>query len=416
MKDLLHVSRRETCRLCGSTKLRLVLSLAPTPPANAFVRPENAPADDENFPLDVFFCEECSHAQLLDVLDPRGLFEDYVYVSGTSPAFLGHFEQYAHEVVKRFHLAPGDLVVEIGSNDGSLLSFFKGLGMRVLGVDPAREIAAEASRSGIETMIAFFTPDLSQQIRTEHGPASLVVANNVLAHIDDLASVVDGVRLLLSNDGALVFEVSYLLDVYKKTLFDTIYHEHLDYHSVKPLQGFFSSNGMDLFAAQRVGSHGGSLRGFAQLQSGPHAEDGSVDRLIAEEERVGLHNPETFERFAERIEALGKRLRELIAELKAAGKSIAGYGAPAKATTLLHHFGVGRESLDYIVDDNPLKQGRLLPGLRIPVLDRGAIEERRPDFLLILAWNFADSIIDKERSFSDEGGRFIIPLPEVQVT
>lgn len=413
---MLNVRRRETCRLCDSPRLRLILSLAPTPPANAFVSDESSPVHDARYPLDVFFCEVCSHLQLLAVLDPSALFEEYLYVSGTSQAFLDHFEAYARDVVARFDLAPESLVVEIGSNDGSLLGYFQQQGMRVLGVDPARAIAAEATRAGIPTLAEFFTPEVAEKIRADHGSASAVVANNVLAHIDDLATVVRSARDILQDDGILVFEVSYLRDVYEKRLFDTIYHEHLDYHSVKPLRSFMAAVGMELFAAQRVASHGGSLRGFAQLAGGPHPSDGSVDQLIADEERIGLDRPETFQTFGSKIEALGNELKELIAELKADGKTIAGYGAPAKATTLLHHFGIDAGSIEFIVDDNPLKQGRLVPGLRIPILHSRAIEERRPDFLMVLAWNFADSIISKERSFSEHGGRFIVPLPEVRVT
>ncbi|MBI5163369.1 MAG: methyltransferase domain-containing protein, partial [Magnetospirillum sp.] len=227
--------RRSTCRLCGGAALTPVLSLAPTPPANAFVPAALAGREQARYPLDVAFCEGCGHVQLLDVVDPRALFEDYVYVSGTSPLFVKHFADYAAEVRGRFQPPPGSLVVDIGSNDGTLLRFFKDAGHDVLGIDPARDIARRACESGIETLCGFFTPQLAAGIGIAHGHAAVITANNVFAHIDDLAGVVNGIADLLAPEGVVVFEVSYLADVFEKTLFDTIYHEHLDYHSVGPL-------------------------------------------------------------------------------------------------------------------------------------------------------------------------------------
>ena len=231
--------RRTTCRLCGADDLTRVLSLAPTPPANAFVTADRLGEDQAVFPLDVFFCNVCAHVQLLDVVDPALLFENYVYVSGTSPVFVRHFEDYAADVRSRFAPPAGSLVVDVGSNDGTLLRAFKAAGHATLGIDPAKQIARDATASGIETWPAFFTPTLARQIRVERGPVAVVTANNVFAHADDLAGILNGVRSLLAPEGIFVFEVSYLVDVYEKTLFDTIYHEHLAYHSVKPLIRFF---------------------------------------------------------------------------------------------------------------------------------------------------------------------------------
>ncbi|HIJ43646.1 MAG: class I SAM-dependent methyltransferase [Rhodospirillales bacterium] len=410
-----YCRRRSTCRLCGGGRLTAVLSLEPTPPANAFVTLSEAATEQERFPLDVFFCEDCAHVQLLDVVDPRVLFENYVYVSGTSPVFVKHFEDYAEQVLKRFQAAGGGLVVDIGSNDGTLLGVFQRAGWRVLGVDPARQIARAATQSGIETIDEFFTPDLGRAIRDDRGPADIVTANNVFAHIDDLAGVAEGIRELLADDGIFVFEVSYLADVFEKTLFDTIYHEHLAYHSVKPLRGFFARHGMEMIEALRVDSHGGSLRGFVQRKGGHRRIGASVTEMAAREERLGLDRAETFHAFAARVEALKIEFSGLLRRLKTEGRSIAGYGAPAKATTLMYHFGIDRELIDFIVDDSPLKQGLLTPGLHIPVLATGAISERGPDVLVILAWNFAASIIARHAAFRDAGGRFLTPLPEVEM-
>ena len=392
-----------------------MLALKPTPPANAFVPEPCITTTQEAFPLDVCFCRTCKHIQLLDVVDPTILFDDYPYVSGTSPVFVRHFEDYAAEMVQRFALNRGDLVVDIGSNDGTLLRPFKAAGMTVLGVDPARSIAAAASADGIETLPAFFTSDTATDIRSQYGAAKCITANNVFAHIDDLAGTADAVRGLLAPSGVFVFEVSYFVDVYEKTLFDTIYHEHLDYHTVGPLQQFFAAHGLDLFAAERIDTHGGSLRGFVQLEGGEHARRG-VDALIEVETALCLYREETLRAFSARIDAVGQELRAVLAELANKGKRIAGYGAPAKATTLMHHFGIGKEQIEFIVDDNPLKQGLYSPGLYVPVLPSSAITEREPDYLLILAWNFADPIIDKCTDYAARGGRFIVPLPKVKVT
>jgi len=407
--------RRHTCRLCGGRDLTLVVRLTPSPPANAFVGEAAKSKDQPHFPLDVFLCGGCAHVQLLDVVDPRLLFEDYVYVSGTSSVFVEHFAKYAEAVVKRFKPRPGDLVVDIGSNDGTLLRKFKDRGLRVLGVDPARSIAKRATEAGIETIANFFTPALAVEIRDKYGPAALITANNVFAHADDLAGLRDGASSLIAPDGVFVFEVSYLMDVVEKTLFDTIYHEHLAYHSVKPLRRFFEAGGMELFAVQRVDAHGGSLRGMAGLAGGPHAADGTIERLIAGEVRAGLDHVKTFLAFAEHIEDLGRALKRLVNRIKAEGKTIAGFGAPAKATTLMHHFRLGPDVVDFIVDDSPLKQGLYTPGHHIPVLPAQALYERRPDYVIVLAWNFAPSIIAKHSAFRDGGGHFIVPLPTLEV-
>lgn len=405
--------RRPDCRLCGGTDLELALQLAPTPPANEFVRSPDVV--QERFPLDVFTCLACGHAQLRDVVDPRRLFEQYVYVSGTSPVFVDHFRRYAEALSREVGLATGDLVVDVGSNDGTLLRFFADAGQRVQGVDPARAIAEEATRRGLPTEAAFFTPALAADLRARLGPARVVTANNVFAHVDDLGGVADGVRALLAPDGLFAFEVSYLVDVVEKTLFDTIYHEHVAYHAVKPLVPFLRAHGLELIDAVRVDTHGGSLRGVAQLAGGPRAVRPSVAAAVAHEEALGLDRPARLRAFGEDIERKGARLREVLAAERAAGRRVAGFGAPAKATTLMHHFRLGRDEVEFIVDDSPLKQGLYTPGLHVPVVSSSALAERRPDTLLILAWNFAGPIMAKQRAFAEAGGRFVVPLPEVEV-
>jgi len=406
--------RRETCRLCGGSHLELVLALTPTPPANAFVGENELDEPQETFPLDVFFCEDCFHVQLLDVVDPAHLFENYVYVSGTSANFVRHFAEYAKLVASRYMSSKQDaLVVDIGSNDGTLLRQFKEFGLRVLGIDPARDIAVGATKGGIETKAAFFTSQMAESIRRDYGEAQIICANNVYAHADDLSDITRGIRTLLSADGVFVFEVSYLVDVYEKTLFDTIYHEHVAYHSVAPLKRFLATQDMQLIAVERVNSHGGSLRGVAQRLGGPCPVEQSVDVFIARERALGLDRALTYRKFARQIDALRDDLREVLKNLVEAGKSIAAFGAPAKATTLMYHFDIGPDIIDFIVDDSPLKQGLYSPGMHIPVLPSSALYERKPDAVVILAWNFAESIMKNHGAYLEHGGEFIVPLPTV---
>ena len=407
--------RRSSCRLCAQDKLTNVFSLAPTPLANAFVRDDAVERKQHLYPLDVFFCDGCGHLQLLDVVDPVALYGHYVYVSGTSPVFVRHFGDYAKYVIESFRPPAAGLVVDIASNDGTLLRFFKDAGHRILGVDPARQIASQATASGVPTVVEFFTPEVADRIRAQHGPASVVTANNVIAHVDDLASFMEGVRRLLADDGVFVFEVSNLSDVVENTLFDMIYHEHLDYHSVKPLMGFFARCGLEMIEAICVDSHGGSLRGVVQHKGGPRPIGASVGHALAREQELRLGEAETFQKFAAHIESLKFELVGLLRRLKAQGKRIAGFGAPAKTTTLMYHFGIEREMLDFIVDDSPLKQGHYTPGMHIPVVPATHMYENRPDYLLILAWNFADPIMAKQAAFREGGGRFIVPLPKVMV-
>jgi SAM-dependent methyltransferase len=407
--------RRSDCRLCLGASLEPVLSLAPSPPANAFVTASALDREQPRFPLDVWMCADCAHVQLLDVIDPAVLFRDYVYASGTSRAFIAHFERYASDVIEQFGVSPGDLVVDVGSNDGTLLRFFGDRGLRVVGIDPAEEIARRSNASGIETIPEFLTPALARDVRGRYGPARAVTANNVFAHIDDLSSATEAVRTLLAEDGVFVFEVSYLLDIVQKTLFDTIYHEHLDYHSVQPLVPFFSRHGMEVIDASRVDTHGGSVRVAVQLAEGPRSRSSRLDRLIEDERGHGLDRPETFRAFGDNINVLGQRLVAMLTKLRSEGFRIAGFGAPAKATTLTHHFGIGPDVLDFIVDDSPLKQGLFTPGHHVPVVSSTALYEDRPDYVLVLAWNFAPHITSAHRRYAELGGKFIIPLPHLEL-
>lgn len=410
MKDL---SRRDNCRLCKSTDLQKVLQLRPTPPANELLGPETQNDSPDYFPLDIYFCNHCKHVQLLDIVNPNRLFAHYVYMSGVSKVFQKHFKDYAEITLSDYKIING-FAVDIGSNDGTLLSFVKELGNKVLGVDPAIEVSKSALEKGVPTINAFFDTELAHSIVQKEGKASIIYANNVFAHIDSLEEIVQGVNILLDDEGVFCFEVSYLGDVLTKTLFDTIYHEHLSYHSVGPLVHFFKQLKMKLIDVQGVDTHGGSIRVTAAKDSSTHKIKQSVSDYIKQEEELGLYDPKTFLNFGKDIEDKGQKLKELLLKLKAEGKTIAGFGYPAKATTLLHHFNIGSDYLEYIIDDTPLKQGKLTPGFKFEVKSRDILKEKRPDYLLILAWNFSREIQKGLGDFTSQGGKLIVPLPNVE--
>lgn len=406
---------RNTCRLCDSKDLVLVFELEPTPPANAFVGKDELHRTQTVFPLNVYFCRNCFHVQLLDIVNPKELFENYVYVSGTSPVFVKHFEEYSKFIISNYLHEDSSFVIDIGSNDGTLLEFFRNAGYRVLGVDPAKEIAASATKKGIETLPLFFNEDVAKMIQTRYGLASVITANNVFAHIDDLSGFITNIRNLLTRDGVFVFEVSYLVDVIEKTLFDMTYHEHLSYHSVIPLVSFFRDHDMELVEVIRVNTHGGSLRGIVQLKDGPYKISKSVENAIKLEKEMKLDREITFQQFATKINELKRNFQSFITDLKAKGNTIAAYGAPAKSTTLMYHFGIDNSIIDFIVDDSPLKQGLYSPGKHIPVLAPETLYQKKPNYLIILAWNFAESIMKKHEKFRNEIGHFIVPLPSLVV-
>ena len=415
--------RRSDCRLCGSEQLRQALSLGMTPLANEFVPASDRGKPQDQFPLEICLCERCGHVQLRDVVDPQRLFRNYVYVSSTSPVFVEHFRRYAQALLHLADLAPGSTVVEIGSNDGALLQCFKDAGMRVLGIDPARAIAAQASGRGVSTLPEFFTSALAKRLSAQGWAADVIAANNVFAHADDLHDIAEGVARLLKPEGVFVFEVSYLLDVVEKTLFDTIYHEHVSYHTVRPLVGFFQRHGLELIDTIRVDTHGGSLRGIVKRRGGrlppPLAQSPGrgVEELIRLERARGLDRPEAYERLAQTIQQRKAELVGLLRQLRSTGKRIVGFGAPAKATTLLFAFGIEPGMLECIVDESPWKQGLYSPGHHLPVVAPDILYDgaRRPDYALMLAWNFAESIMSRHRAFLERGGHFIVPLPTVMV-
>lgn len=403
---------RSSCRMCDANNLVKVMALTPTPPGNDLLKAEELGNPEPTYPLDLYFCKSCNHLQLGHVVDPRILYQkNYSYVSATSAHFVNHLKTYAADMIERFDLHPGTLVADIGSNDGTCLKFFEEAGMNVLGIDPASEIALKATESGIETLNDFFSFELAQRLRQKYGPVGYVTSHNACAHIDDLFDVVQGVAHWLNDDGVFVLEVGYLLDVYTNTYFDTIYHEHVDYHTVEPFQKLFARVDMEVVGVQRVSPQGGSIRVMAQKNGGKFDRDDSVDILIQLEHEKNLDQPATFEAFDRKITEVRDNLQKLVRSIKSNGKSIAGFGAPTKATTLLSHFMLGADILDFIVDDNPLKQGLYTPATHIPIYSAQALYEKKPDYVLILAWNFAEPIMGMHRRYQEQGGQFIVPMP-----
>ncbi len=406
-----HVTHKSACRLCGSHTLELVLPIRPSAIGDAFVSADRLREKQELYPLDCYLCLDCGHLQNLDVVDPDILFRDYTYRTSVSLGLVEHFRNYAQSVMAELAIPPGSLVVEIGSNDGALLKAFQAKGMRVQGIDPAREIALAASNEGVPTIPDFFTSRLAAQILATKGPAALCCANNVFAHIDDLSDVVSGFCTLLSPDGVFVFEVSYIVDMIDNMVFDTIYHEHVSHHALLPMEAFLNRHGMTLFDVTRTGTKGGSIRALAQLSStGQRPRSTRLKALMVEEERRGIMKPPIYRDWFGSIERCKQDVLACLDAALHAGKSVAGYGASTTTTTLLYHFELASR-IGFIVDDNPLKQGLFSPGAHIPVLPSSALAERKPDVVVILAWIYAEPIVARNVEFLRNGGAFLIPLP-----
>lgn len=410
MEDYTH---RTDCRLCGGTRLLPVLPIRPSAIGDAFLPAERLHEKQDLYPLDCYLCEDCGHLQNLDVVNPEIMFRDYTYRTSVSLGLVEHFRKYAEEVVTRINVPAGSLVAEIGSNDGSLLKAFKAHGLRVQGIDPARSIAAQATKEGIPTIPDFFSSKIAADIRADKGSAAVFCANNVFAHIDNMDDIVKGIRALLADDGVFVFEVSYIVDMIDNMVFDTIYHEHVSHHALIPLETFFNRHDMTLFDVSRTQTKGGSIRCFAQpLGTGNRPRSETLENLIAEEERRGICKPAIYREWYHKIEQRKQEVLAIVDEAIGQGKIVAGYGASTTTTTLLYHFEL-ETRLSFIVDDNSLKQGTYSPGAHIPVYPSSALAEKKPDLVVILAWIYTPPIVQRNKAFIENGGAFLVPLPTV---
>jgi novobiocin biosynthesis protein NovU/D-mycarose 3-C-methyltransferase len=407
--SLTPFSRVSQCRICDARALDTFLSLGETPLANSFVQPQAGSRGELRVPLEVMRCERCGLVQLTVVVDPEVLFRDYAYATSASAPMRGHFDDLARDLVARF--APADsLVVDVGSNDGLLLRALAARGARAVGIEPAANLAATAKADGLETWNEFFGIPVAERLRTERGPAKVVVGNNVLAHIAGLPGVAHALDALLDDDGVFVAEVPYLFDLLDHVEYDTIYHEHLSYFHLAPLATLFAQVGMELFDVARLPTHGGSVRIYAGRAARHPSTHALRDLLAYEAERL-TDAAGVFATFAGRVNAQRRALRALLADLRSRRVRLAGYGATAKGNTMLNYCGIGPETLAYVADTTPYKQGLLTPGTHIPVRPESAIDEERTEVMLLLAWNYADAILRRMTTYTARGGRFIHPIP-----
>jgi SAM-dependent methyltransferase len=398
------------CRSCASAALEPILSLGEVPLADGLVEGSRMYEADPRYPLDVAFCGDCSLVQVMETVSPEVLFDEtYVYFSSFSDELLRHSRDNAERLIATRNLGPDSLVVELASNDGYMLRTFADRRIPVLGIDPAPGPAEAARAAGLPTLEVFFGEDVARGLRSEGTRADVVIANNVLAHVPDLNGFVEGIRIVLKDDGVAVIEAPYVKDLIDRCEFDTIYHEHLCYYSVSALVPLFSRHGLTLQRVEHHPIHGGSLRLFAG--TGGESED-SVRTYLEEERRAGLTEARYYRDFAARVRAIQSDLLAKVTELKETGNRVAGYGAAAKGTILLNSTGLGSDLIDFVVDRNVHKQGRYVPGVRIPIDGPERLLADMPDYVLLLAWNFTDEILAQQEEYRRRGGRFLIPVPE----
>jgi SAM-dependent methyltransferase len=402
------------CRSCSGSHGTLILDLGQQPLANNLLRPEDLDKPEPKFPLRLFVCLDCWLLQIADLVPPVKLFSEYLYFSSFSDAMLRHAQQAATRYQNEFALGPKSFVVEIASNDGYLLKNFVTAKIPCLGIEPAANIAEVARKNGVPTLAEFFGAALARKLKAGGKSGDLLLGNNVFAHAPDTNDFVAGLGELLKPDGRIILEFPYALDFIGKCEFDTIYHEHFFYFSLTALLPLFARHDLEIFHVERLPIHGGSLRLFAGHR-GAHAVRGSVAGLLAEERRLGLASPDYYAAFTRQAGAIKSALVRLLGKLKQEGKTIAAYGASAKGSTLLNFFGLGRDTLVFVADRSTYKQGRLTPGTHLPIVPPEELLRRRPDYALLLTWNFAEEILQQQSEYRRAGGQFIIPVPNVKI-
>ncbi len=404
------------CRFCGSELRRTFVNLGMSPLCESYVPAEQLNAMEAFYPLHVYVCESCFLVQLQEYVSAEDIFSEYAYFSSYSDSWLAHAKRYTDLMVERLEIGAKSMVIELASNDGYLLQYFVEKGVPVLGVEPAANVAEVAEQKGVPTLVKFFGRKTARAMAAQGKLADLLLGNNVLAQVPDLNDFVAGMNIVLKPRGVITMEFPHLMRLMEENQFDTIYHEHFSYFSFLTAEKIFAAHGLTLFDVDEIPTHGGSLRIY-----GRHAEDHSrpvserVQELRAREQNAGFQRPETYSRFAAQVEETKRALLEFLIQARRAGKHIAGYGAPGKGNTLLNYCGIRTDFLDYTVDRSPYKQGKFLPGTHIPIFHPDRIRETKPDFVLILPWNLKDEIIGQLAFIREWGGKFVVPIPRVEV-
>jgi hypothetical protein len=400
------------CRCCGAREVQLFLDLTDQPHCNRLIPPALANLQEPRYPLRAGFCKVCTMVQIDYTIPKENMFSDYPYVSGTTKTLPSHFAATSKRLVQTYGLKADDLVVDIGSNDGTWLKQYAPFGLRVLGVEPASNVAALATGAGINTWSRFFNAETAAEILMQEGPAKLITASGVFFHLEELHSVCDGIKSMLADDGLFCIQAIYLGGMIENTAFDQIYHEHLCYYTLKSLEELLKRHGLEVFNVSLVAIHGGSIEAHVG-HPGAHPIDPSVEQMRDLEANKKFAEIETYQRFADDVWRLRDDLRALLERYAAESKSVYCYGAPAKGSTLLNSFGISNDLVPVAVEKAPLKFDHMIPGVRIPIVDEDMVE--KPDAYLVLSWNFLDEFLIKERAYLEQGGQFIVPVPELKV-
>ena len=404
------------CRHCGSSLTVSFCDLGMSPLANSYVSVEQIDRAESFYPLHAYVCGECFLVQLQEFESPEQIFSDYAYFSSYSDSWVAHCRQYVEQMVARYGLGSEQLVIEVASNDGYLLKFFKEKGVPVLGIEPAANVARAAQDLGIETLVEFFNPTLAETLVRRGIQADLLLGNNVLAHVPDLNGFVRALKLALKPSGVITLEFPHLLELIRERQFDTIYHEHFSYLSLGTVERVFSKFGLKVFDVDRLATHGGSIRVYAtHAENAMQTISGHVNEMLSEEASAGLESLATYRAFSDEVKKTKRALLRFLIYAREQGKSVVGYGAPAKGNTLLNYCGVRTDLLDYTVDRSPHKQGRFLPGVRLPIYPPEKIRETKPDYVLILPWNLKDEVMSQMSFVRQWGGRFVVPIPRTMV-
>ena len=405
------------CRICKKPALEKYLDLGNVPLANKLIPKEDVQNNEQKFPLQVMVCKNCYLSQLSIVVNPRILFSHYRYQSSISETFKKHCAMMAMQCKQKFSLSSEDLVVDIASNDGCLLQEFKKIGAKVMGVDPAQNVASIAINSGIPTVIGFWSAEIAKKIEQNHGKAKFITATNVFAHVDNIDEFVDAVSMLLGDGGIFLIEVPYVVDLVKHHEFDTIYHEHLSYFLVHPLATFFNRHAMEIVDIEKFDIHGGTIRIYIKKKNNISidVDHTRLDIFLENEKKGGFLGMTKYKEFSEQVQQVKRDIMRLLNKLREEGAKVAAFGASAKGNTLMNYCGITKEHIDFIVDDTPEKQGYFSPGTKIPIVPQQHLKNKVPDYLLLLVWNFANEIMDKTQWFKERNGRYIIPIPALKI-